>query len=70
MVMMSTPISETVLEFYKELPFNYRDSVEDHALSILENKTTYDVLTPFLTKSKNIRNRLWSWVVIKSYCIS
>jgi len=46
--MMSTPISETVLEFYKELPFNYRDSVEDHALSILENKTTYDVLTPFL----------------------
>ena len=46
--MMSIPISETVLEFYKELPFNYRDSVEDHALSILENKTTYDVLTPFL----------------------
>lgn len=48
MVMMFTHISKNVLEFYKELPFNYRESVEEQALSVLQNKNTYDILNPFL----------------------
>ena len=54
MVMMSTHISQNVLEFYKELPFNYRDNVEEHALSILKNKNTYDILNPFLKPKSKI----------------
>ena len=46
--MMSTHISKNVLEFYKELPFNYRESIEEHALSVLQNKNTYDILNPFV----------------------
>ena len=34
--MTFTHISESVLEFYKELPFNYRDSIEEHAYSIMK----------------------------------
>ena len=33
--MTFTHINESVLEFYKELPFNYRDSIEEHALSVM-----------------------------------
>ena len=51
---MSLSISETVLEFYKELPFNYYDSVEDHASKVLKNRITYDVLTPFLKPKAKI----------------
>ena len=48
MVMLSTHTSKNVLEFYKELPFNYRESIEEHALSVLQNKNTYDILNPFV----------------------
>ena len=46
--MMSTHINKNVLDFYKELPFNYRESVEEHALSVLKNKNTYDSLNLIL----------------------
>ncbi len=46
--MISTHINKSVLDFYKELPFNYRESIEDHALSVLQNKNTYDSLNLIL----------------------
>ena len=52
--MMFTHISKNVLEFYKELPFNYRESVEEQALSVLQNKNTYDILNPFLKPNTKV----------------
>ena len=34
--MMSTHINENVLEFYKGLPFNYRDNIEEHVIVLLK----------------------------------
>ena len=51
--MMSTHINENVLEFYKGLPFNYRDNIEEHALSIIKKTRwagrAHEMLTPFLS---------------------
>ncbi len=50
--MMSTHINENVLEFYKGLPFNYRDSVEEHALSVIKKTRwageAYEMIAPIL----------------------
>ena len=35
MEMMSTPIDEQVLNFYKTLPFNFKGSIENHALGVM-----------------------------------
>ena len=33
---MSTQANDKVLDFYKELPFNMRDSVSDHVMTIVD----------------------------------
>ena len=56
--MMSTHINENVLEFYKELPFNYRESVEGHALSVMRKTrwagTAYEMISPMLKPKAKI----------------
>ena len=44
--MPMTYANKDVLEFYKELPFNYRESVEDHVNAVRQRKITdlYPVL--------------------------
>ena len=39
MATISTPIDTQVLNFYKQLPFNYKGTVENHALSVMERKS-------------------------------
>ena len=50
--MTSTHINKSVLEFYKGLPFNYRDSVEEHALSVIKKTRwageAYEMIAPML----------------------
>ena len=50
--MISTHINENVLEFYNGLPFNYRDSVEEHALSVIKKTRwageAYEMIAPML----------------------
>ena len=50
--MISTHINKNVLEFYKGLPFNYRDSVEEHALSVIKKTRwageAYEMIAPML----------------------
>ena len=45
--MPMTYANKDVLEFYKELPFNYRESVEDHVNAVRQRKITdlYPVLS-------------------------
>ena len=56
--MTFTHINESVLEFYKELPFNYRDSIEEHALSVMRKTrwagTAYEMISPMLKSRANI----------------
>ena len=56
--MMSTHINENVLEFYKGLPFNYRDNIEEHALNIIKKTRwagrAHEMLTPFLNSKIKI----------------
>ena len=51
-----TYANKDVLEFYKELPFNYRESVEDHVNAVRQRKITdlYPVLRPYL-KIRNLK---------------
>ena len=46
--MISTLANNNVLEFYKILPFNYRDDVEEHAESIIKNSIPYSQLDHIL----------------------
>ena len=50
--MTFTHINKSVLEFYKELPFNYRDSIEEHALNVMRKTrwagTAYETISPML----------------------
>ena len=56
--MTFTHINESVLEFYKELPFNYRDSIEEHALSVMRKTrwagTEYEMILPMLKSRAKI----------------
>ena len=51
-----TYANNNVLEFYKTLPFNYRDSVEDHAESILQKQIGdyYPFLDPYLKSRSRV----------------
>ena len=51
-----TYANNSVLEFYKTLPFNYRDSVEDHAESILQKQIGdyYPFLDPYLKSRSRV----------------
>jgi len=50
MVMMSTQANDKVLDFYKELPFNMRDSVSDHVMTIVDKSIAehYPQLKPIV----------------------
>ena len=54
MEMMSTPIDEQVLNFYKTLPFNFKGSVENHALGVIERKSYGENLEPLLNKGTKV----------------
>ena len=50
MAMTSTQANEKVLEFYKELPFNIRESVNDHVITIMDKSISdhYPQLKPIV----------------------
>ena len=54
MEMMSIPIDEQVLNFYKTLPFNFKGSVENHALGVIERKSYGENLEPLLNKGTKV----------------
>jgi len=54
MAMISTPIDTQVLNFYKTLPFNYKGTVEKHALGVMERKDYGENLTPLLNKGTKV----------------
>jgi len=54
MEMMSTPIDEQVLNFYKTLPFNFKGSIENHALGVMKRKSYGENLEPLLNKGTKV----------------
>lgn len=60
--MVTDTVTETlanpdVLAFYRELPFNYRESAQAHAKEIRRLNAVaaaYPVLTPYLTKGATV----------------
>ena len=54
MEMMSTPIDEQVLNFYKTLPFNFKGSVENHALGVIERKSYGENLESLFKKGTKV----------------
>ena len=54
MATTSTPIDKQVLDFYKQLPFNYKGTVETHALGVVERKSYGEKLEPLLKKGTKV----------------
>ena len=54
MEMMSIPIDEQVLNFYKTLPFNFKGSIENHALGVMKRKSYGENLEPLLNKGTKV----------------
>ena len=62
MEMMSIPIDEQVLNFYKTLPFNFKGSIENHALGVMKRKSYGENLEPLLNKGTKVLSFFYSIV--------
>ena len=57
MATISTPIDKQVLDFYKQLPFNFKGNIENHALSVIERRSYGENLEPLLKKGTKVLER-------------